>query len=131
MNWHGSNRVHYGKVREGLDFFFFFVFRSGPYLVFNLRRQGKNQKHRQMKFVLSSPPFSGFEIRMNQDQILSLDHVVSKMRHELEEILHRYQLNDLIDLLKTKKWHIHDYELLDLLAMEDENHTWYICDCPS
>lgn len=85
-----------------------------------------------VRFVLSCSPFSGFRVDIPKDSLLSLEKAIGMVKTELMRILREHHLEELIDLLVSKEFHIHDYTLLDVLSNEEENRSWYICShCPS
>lgn len=83
-----------------------------------------------VKFIVSCDPFSGFEYHLPQDSILCLEDVIFQIRQELENVFQSHHLVCLLDILKTKTFYIHGYSLMDVLSNQDENHAWYVCECP-
>jgi len=83
-----------------------------------------------MKFIFSDSLFQGFFIHLHKDDIECIETVIQRMVHELMEHLRSLHLEILQDILRKRRYHIHDYTFIDVLEGNDDKE-YYICECPS
>ena len=78
------------------------------------------------KFIVSDELFSGFSQIIDLDEIDTIEEIIKIVYSTLHELFKKNNLDILLNTLKTKKFHIHDYTLENVL-LSDSNDVFYIC----
>ena len=77
------------------------------------------------KFICSSDLFSDFYVMISLSEIESIDDIISIFKNELFQVLKKNNFKRLIDIAKTKNFHIHSYTIEDILT-SSINDIFYI-----
>lgn len=78
------------------------------------------------KCKISCRTFQGFEVDLNIDYVESTDEICKQVKSTLITHLETYKFENLLDIANKIEFHIHDYEMGDILMMEN-NTTLWIC----
>ena len=78
------------------------------------------------KFTISDDHFSGFSQMIDLDEFDSLNEICSTVYGSIFKLLTRYNFIILLEKLKEKNFHIHDYTFESLL-MSNSNKEFFIC----
>ena len=78
------------------------------------------------EFILSCPVFGGYRSLQNVFPNDSLDGLVQRCIAELKLTLQQHHLDNLVDQLNAKRYHIHDRTIVSLLTTDA---PVYICSC--
>lgn len=78
------------------------------------------------KFVFSCSIFGGFTVELNITEKSTLENCVIEATKVLKDTLNVFNLYELTETLKLKKYHIHDKKIIDILT---KNEIVYICNC--
>ena len=77
-------------------------------------------------FCVSDDLFSGFETRVDLDEVANVDEIVKEVIEQLLKVLYENKLDILHRRLFQTKFHIHDYTFEDILLSESSNR-FYVC----
>jgi len=77
-------------------------------------------------FCVSDDLFSGFETRVDLDEVANVDEIVKEVIEQLLKVLYDNKLDILHQRLFQTKFHIHDYTFEDILLSESSNR-FYAC----
>ena len=77
------------------------------------------------KCVASSELFSGFTVEIDIRYIENIDDIITYFKNQLNDVLKKNNLLNLIDKLKFNDFHIHSHNLNEILLNKD---IIYICD---
>ena len=73
----------------------------------------------------SSALFGGFRIQIDIRHYDSVDDITEAWKNDLENILKKYNFIDLLNTMKTKKFHIHTQSFEEILT---DPKVIYVCD---
>ena len=79
-----------------------------------------------LRIIFSDDLFSYFECFIDLDEVNNIDEIIEEEILKLELKLQENKLDCLIDRLKIKKFHIHDYTFENILLSEHDQ-IFYIC----
>jgi len=79
------------------------------------------------KFIASSDLFSNFESNISLYQVTTIDDIIEKFVLNLSEVLINNNLTMLLDILKKRNFHIHNYSIEEILVSSPDS-IFYICD---
>lgn len=78
-------------------------------------------------FIISSDIFSNFQMAISLYNISTIDEIIIIFKDNLKNILLKNNLTKLVDTLEKKTFHIHSYNIEDILTSNYEDY-FYICD---
>ena len=78
------------------------------------------------KFVLSDDLFQSFEMVIDLDVVETIEEIISLIVSMLFNVLRENKLDILKNILKSRKFHAHDYSFEDVL-LSKSNTIFYIC----
>ena len=78
------------------------------------------------KCKISCPTFQGFEVDLNINYVESIHDICKQVKSTLITHLETYNFEILLTKAKQIEFHIHDYEIGDILLMENNSTIW-IC----
>tara|TARA_B100000886_G_C20156178_1_gene380126 strand:- start:298 stop:552 length:255 start_codon:yes stop_codon:yes gene_type:complete len=78
------------------------------------------------KCKISCPTFQGFEVDLNINYVESIRDICKQVKSTLITHLETYNFEILLTKAKQIEFHIHDYEIGDILLMENNSTIW-IC----
>ena len=77
-------------------------------------------------FAISDQTFSHFTTKIDLDEVENMEEIIEIIKQNLMKIFKTHDLTTLCNILKNRKYHIHDYTFEDVL-LSDINKTFYIC----
>ena len=78
------------------------------------------------KCKVSCKYFQGFEVDLDLDYINTIDEICIQVKSTLITHLETYKFESLLDKAKSIHFHIHDYDIGQILMMQ-ENEILWIC----
>ncbi len=78
------------------------------------------------KCKISCRTFQGFEVNLDINYVETIDDICKQVKSTLVTHLETYNFENLLSIAKNIEFHIHDYEMGDILLMEN-NSTLWIC----
>jgi len=82
----------------------------------------------EVVFGVSSDLFQGYRRVVRRDEIESIEGVIEMIRASLIGELERLRLGVLSEKLRYRRFHVHGYTILDVLASNEAEKVWYVCD---
>ena len=79
------------------------------------------------KFIASSDLFSNFQMDISLYEVSSIDDIIKKFVEHLKDVLKNNNLTLLIEKLKERNFHIHNYTIEEILVSNYDS-IFYICD---
>ena len=76
------------------------------------------------KFIISGSLFSRYETIINFDLVESVEDIISEMVNEIKQQVKNFP--QLLDALERETYHIHDYDIGDILISKNDE-VFYIC----
>ena len=78
-------------------------------------------------FIVSSEVFSHFKVEIPLDNISTIEDIIILFKEELNNVLKKNNLINLMNQLNETNFHIHSYTIEDILTSKPEE-IFYICD---
>ena len=78
-------------------------------------------------FIASSELFSNFQVNISLYDISTIEDIIVLFKEELNSILKKNNLTNLVNKLNVTNFHIHSYSIEDILTSNPED-VFYICD---
>ena len=78
-------------------------------------------------FIISSELFSDYNIDICLYDISTIDDIINIIKKKLLEDLKKLNLNILCDIVNERKFHIHNFNIEDILTSKPESR-FFICD---
>ena len=78
-------------------------------------------------FIASSEVFSHFQVEIPLDNISTIEDIIILFKEELNNVLKKNNLINLMNQLNETNFHIHSYTIEDILTSKPEE-IFYICD---
>ena len=78
-------------------------------------------------FIASSELFSNFQVSISLYKVSTIEDIINTFKDELSSVLKKNNLDNLIKKLNETDFHIHSYEIEDILTSNSED-VFYICD---
>lgn len=79
------------------------------------------------KFIASSDIFSNFQVDISLYNVTTIEDIIKIFVNSLKEVLEQNNLTMLIDILKKRKFHIHNYTIEEIL-ISNYDSIFYVCD---
>ena len=79
------------------------------------------------KFIASSDLFSNFQVDISLYNVTTIEDIIKIFVNSLREVLEQNNLTTLIDILKKRKFHIHNYTIEEILVSNYDS-IFYVCD---
>ncbi len=78
-------------------------------------------------FIASSEVFSHFQVEISLYNISTIEDIIILFKEELNNVLQKNNLINLMNKLNETNFHIHSYTIEDILTSKPEDF-FYICD---
>ncbi len=78
-------------------------------------------------FIASSELFSNFQVNISLYDISTIEDIIVLFKEELNSVLKKNNLTNLVNKLNVTNFHIHSYSIEDILTSNPED-VFYICD---
>ncbi len=78
-------------------------------------------------FIASSELFSNFQVNISLYDISTIEDIIVLFKEELNRVLKKNNLTNLVNKLNVTNFHIHSYSIEDILTSNPED-VFYICD---
>jgi hypothetical protein len=78
-------------------------------------------------FIASSELFSNFQVKISLYNISTIEDIIVLFKEELNSVLKKNNLTNLVNQLNATNFHIHSYSIEDILTSNPED-VFYICD---
>ena len=78
-------------------------------------------------FIASSELFSNFQVKISLYNISTIEDIIVLFKEELNSVLKKNNLTNLMNQLNETNFHIHSYSIEDILTSNPED-VFYICD---
>lgn len=78
-------------------------------------------------FIASSEVFSHFQVEISLYSISTIEDIIIIFKEELNNVLKKNNLINLVNQLNETNFHIHSYTVEDILTSKPEE-VFYICD---
>ena len=78
-------------------------------------------------FIASSELFSNFQVKISLYNISTIEDIIVLFKEELNSVLKKNNLTNLMNQLNATNFHIHSYSIEDILTSNPED-VFYICD---
>ena len=79
------------------------------------------------KFIASSDLFSNFQIDISLYNVTTIEDIIKIFVNSLKEVLEQNNLTMLIEILKKRNFHIHNYTIEEILVSNYDS-IFYVCD---
>lgn len=79
------------------------------------------------KFIASSDLFSNFQVDISLYNVTTIEDIIKIFVNSLREVLEKNNLTILIDILKKRNFHIHNYTIEEILVSNYDS-IFYVCD---
>ncbi len=79
------------------------------------------------KFIASSDLFSNFQVDISLYNVTTIEDIIKIFVNSLKEVLEQNNLTMLIDILKKRNFHIHNYTIEEILVSNYDS-IFYVCD---
>ena len=84
-------------------------------------------QYSERTFIFSSSIFSNFSLKISLYQVSTIDDITKIAKDKLMTLLNDNNLTNLAQILDKKKFHIHSYNIEQILTSKKED-VFYICD---
>lgn len=78
-------------------------------------------------FIASSELFSNFQVEIPLYNISTIEGIIVLFKEELNTVLKKNNLTNLMNQLNVTNFHIHSYSIEDIMTSKPED-VFYICD---
>jgi len=80
-------------------------------------------------FRISDEFFQGFTVELDLDYYESIDAIAAQAKRTLITLLEQHQLELLVKKAQEQDFHIHDYEIGDILLADSDTVFWICSHC--